>query len=82
VTYSYKSGILRIDCNEKGFSRTNMEALCVNRRSTKKCGDNSAAFIGEKGMGFKSVFKMANVVGITSGFYFTPSSSTNGIGLE
>src|ERR1700722_11512294 len=65
VTYNHKGGILRIDCNEKGFSKKNVEALCANGRSTKKCGGTSAAFIGEKGMGFKSVFKVANVVGIT-----------------
>jgi hypothetical protein len=78
---TYKSGILRIDCNEKGFSRKNVEALCSSGRSTKKCGDNPSTFIGEKGMGFKSVFKVADVVGITSGFYSFKFDKRNRLGM-
>ncbi|KAF4379461.1 hypothetical protein G4B88_024446 [Cannabis sativa] len=41
--------------NEVGFSRKNMESLCSIGRSTKK-GRRQQGFIGEKGIGFKSVF--------------------------
>ncbi|CAN6713537.1 unnamed protein product [Malus baccata var. baccata] len=41
--------------NEKGFSRKNIESICSIGRSTKK-GNRKRGYIGEKGIGFKSVF--------------------------
>ncbi|CAL5366615.1 unnamed protein product [Camellia sinensis] len=41
--------------NEIGFSAKNMESICSVGRSTKK-GLRDKGFIGEKGIGFKSVF--------------------------
>ncbi|XP_071693153.1 uncharacterized protein [Rutidosis leptorrhynchoides] len=41
--------------NEKGFSRKNIESICSVGRSTKK-GLRKRGYIGEKGIGFKSVF--------------------------
>lgn len=38
-------------------------------------------FYREKGMGFKSVFKVANVVGITSGFYSFKFDKRNRLGM-
>jgi hypothetical protein len=47
--------------NEKGFSADNIRALCDICNSTKK-GSNMG-YIGNKGIGFKSVFRVgANVV--------------------
>jgi len=60
---------LRIDCNEIGFSRRNTEAICKIGKSTKAGLDKSTRYIGEKGIGFKSVFKIADVVWIQSGHY-------------
>jgi hypothetical protein len=60
---------LRIDCNEIGFTRRNTEAICRIGRSTKAGLDKSAGYIGEKGIGFKSVFKIADIVWIHSGHY-------------
>jgi hypothetical protein len=60
---------LRIDCNEVGFSRRNAEAICKIGNSTKAGLDKSSRYIGEKGIGFKSVFKIADVVWIQSGHY-------------
>jgi hypothetical protein len=60
---------LRIDCNEIGFSRRNAEAICKIGKSTKAGLDKSTRYIGEKGIGFKSVFKIADVVWIQSGHY-------------
>ncbi|XP_022737360.1 uncharacterized protein LOC111290334 [Durio zibethinus] len=41
--------------NEKGFSSKNIESICSIGRSTKK-GNRKSGYIGEKGIGFKSVF--------------------------
>ncbi|XP_027336201.1 uncharacterized protein LOC113850066 [Abrus precatorius] len=41
--------------NEKGFSPENIGSICGVGRSTKK-GNRSSGYIGEKGIGFKSVF--------------------------
>jgi hypothetical protein len=58
-----------IDCNEIGFKKENIEALCCIGDSTKKAKDRTKGYIGEKGIGFKSVFKVANVVHISSKGY-------------
>jgi hypothetical protein len=66
LSFSYKPGILRIDCNEVGFTAENVEAICAISRSTKSGKTNDGEYIGEKGIGFKSVFKAADVVWISS----------------
>ncbi|KAF8854837.1 hypothetical protein BDZ45DRAFT_693078 [Acephala macrosclerotiorum] len=60
---------MRVDCNEVGFEKENIEALCRIGHSTKKVRDRTKGYIGEKGIGFKSVFKVANVVHISSKAY-------------
>ncbi|KAK4188185.1 hypothetical protein QBC35DRAFT_359281, partial [Podospora australis] len=50
---------LRADCNEVGFSFKQLDALTKIGRSTKKSA----------GIGFKSVFGMADVVYVASGYY-------------
>nr|GFA12935.1 histidine kinase-, DNA gyrase B-, and HSP90-like ATPase family protein [Tanacetum cinerariifolium] len=42
--------------NERGFSAENIKALCDVGNSTKK--EPSAGYIGKKGIGFKSVFRV------------------------
>lgn len=42
--------------NEQGFSVENIKALCDVGNSTKK--EPSAGYIGKKGIGFKSVFRV------------------------
>lgn len=49
------SGIIVLN-NERGFSAQNIRALCDVGNSTKK-GSN-AGYIGQKGIGFKSVFRV------------------------
>ena len=49
------SGIIVLN-NERGFSAQNIRALCDVGSSTKK-GSN-AGYIGQKGIGFKSVFRV------------------------
>ncbi|KHN22173.1 uncharacterized protein LOC114406379 [Glycine soja] len=55
ITATGASATLLIFNNEKGFSRENIESICSVGRSTKK-GNRSSGYIGEKGIGFKSVF--------------------------
>ena len=55
-------------CNEKGFSAEDVKGICDIGGSTKK---ESATTTGEKGIGFKSVFRLADMVWIASnGFTF------------
>ncbi|KAL2669765.1 hypothetical protein Neosp_015210 [[Neocosmospora] mangrovei] len=69
MSISYSPGKLRIDCNERGFSKQNIEAICRIGKSTKSGKSKSAGFVGEKGIGFKAVFKVASTVWISSGYY-------------
>ncbi|KAF2667223.1 hypothetical protein BT63DRAFT_481662 [Microthyrium microscopicum] len=69
-----------IDSNEDGFSRGNIEAICAVGKSTKQF---SEGYIGEKGIGFKSVFTVANRVHIQSGphsfaFNYDPQDKNDG----
>jgi hypothetical protein len=57
---------LIIDINEQGFTLQNVRALCDTGKSSKV---NDGTTTGEKGLGFKSVFTIANVVKIQSGFW-------------
>lgn len=66
LCFTYKPGSLRIDCNEVGFTPANVEALCAVSQSTKSGKAHHGEHIGEKGIGFKSVFKAADVVWISS----------------
>ncbi|KAF4636993.1 hypothetical protein G7Y89_g1093 [Cudoniella acicularis] len=60
---------LRIDCNETGFTAKNVDALCTIGQSTKAGLQRATRYVGEKGIGFKSVFKAADVLWISSGGY-------------
>ncbi|KAL5062996.1 hypothetical protein RYX36_024733 [Vicia faba] len=55
ITDTGAPATLLIFNNEKGFSPKNIESICSVGRSTKK-GNRSSGYIGEKGIGFKSVF--------------------------
>ena len=71
-----------IDSNEDGFLKENVNAICKVRTSTKK---GIRGYIGEKGIGFKSVFTVASVVRVQSGlfcFYFNyGGNDDDGLGL-
>lgn len=54
--------------NEVGFSEPNVQALCRVGQSSKA---NKSGYIGEKGIGFKSVFTVSNAPEIHSnGYHF------------
>jgi len=58
-----------VDCNEVGFSPKNVDAICRIGSSTKASAGGATRYVGEKGIGFKSVFKVADVVYVSSGHY-------------
>jgi hypothetical protein len=66
---SYAHNHLRIDCNEVGFSPKDIDAICRIGQSTKTGAGASTRYVGEKGIGFKSVFKAADVVWVSSREY-------------
>lgn len=74
---------LVLDSNEDGFREEHVRAICNTGASTKAF---SSGFIGEKGIGFKSVFKVAKKVHVQShpfSFSFThrKGSSDDGLGM-
>ena len=61
-------GALIIQNNEIGFSYDNVDAICAVGKTTKK---KEQGYIGEKGIGFKSVFRVTNNPHIFSkGYHF------------
>ncbi|KAL5542662.1 hypothetical protein UlMin_010372 [Ulmus minor] len=73
------SGITVLN-NERGFSAQNIRALCDVGNSTKK-GSN-AGYIGQKGIGFKSVFRITDAPEIHSnGFHVKFDISDGQIGF-
>lgn len=68
-----------IENNEQGFSPEHVQAICAVGLSTKK---KSEGYIGEKGIGFKSVFRVTNRPEIHSkGFHFSlPENHPSGLG--
>lgn len=82
LTFTYKRGSLRVDCNETGFTESNVRAICKIGESTKAGHGKSARYVGEKGIGFKSVFKVASEVYISSrsfSFKFDQSKAVGAI---
>eukprot|EP00741_Cyanophora_paradoxa_P001841 tig00000507_g1784.t1 len=61
-------GVLAIINNETGFDEKNVQAICTVGESTKKHRKEDG-FIGEKGMGFKSVFVVSRAPEIYSNGY-------------
>uniref|UniRef100_A0A5B6Z3I5 Sacsin/Nov domain-containing protein n=1 Tax=Davidia involucrata TaxID=16924 RepID=A0A5B6Z3I5_DAVIN len=55
ITATGAPATLLVFNNERGFSPKNIESICSVGRSTKK-GNRKRGYIGEKGIGFKSVF--------------------------
>ncbi|KAK3897311.1 hypothetical protein C8A05DRAFT_48025 [Staphylotrichum tortipilum] len=70
---TYWDDMLRFDTNEAGFNRADVDGICgVGRSSKKEKAEATQAGkrqIGEKGIGFKAVYRVADEVFIKSGFY-------------
>ncbi|KAK8038632.1 hypothetical protein PG993_007043 [Apiospora rasikravindrae] len=70
-----------VECNEDGFTHENLSAICSVGQSSKK---GAQGYIGEKGIGFKSVFMAAWKVHIQSGafsFFFVHKPGGSGMGM-
>ncbi|RYP09924.1 hypothetical protein DL764_000966 [Monosporascus ibericus] len=70
-----------VECNEDGFTEVNLRAICNIGKSSKT---GAQGYIGEKGIGFKSVFKVAWKVHIQSGDYsfcFKHRRGQSGMGM-
>ncbi|KAI1327062.1 hypothetical protein F5Y16DRAFT_421235 [Xylariaceae sp. FL0255] len=70
-----------VECNEDGFTDKNLAAICAIGKSSKTAAQG---YIGEKGIGFKSVFMAASKVHIQSGmlsFSFRHRSGDSGMGM-
>ena len=85
IQFSIYPDKIVVENNEDGFSIANVEAISKIAVSTKMRTD-SQYYIGEKGIGFKSVFMVASKVYIHSGpfsfFFEHPSPSDNsGMGM-
>ncbi|KAI8716452.1 HET domain-containing protein [Fusarium sp. LHS14.1] len=81
LSFTYKRGSLRIDCNETGFTERNVRAICKIGESTKAGRGQSARYVGEKGIGFKSVFKVASEVYISSRSFSFKFDQVQAVGL-
>ena len=82
LTFVYRTdGFLWIGCNELGFSPANVRAICGIGGSTKKVEGSQKGYIGEKGIGFKSVFKVAEKVWIKSGALEFRFDKTKSLGM-
>ncbi|KAL4744652.1 hypothetical protein BDW72DRAFT_212314 [Aspergillus terricola var. indicus] len=67
-----------VDSNEDGFDESHVRAICSAGKRTKE------GKLGEKGIGFKSVFKIASKVRIQSGpfcFSLRRRNGENGLGM-
>lgn len=72
VNFTYTPGFLRVDSNQTGFNEKDIDAICSVGYSTKinqPQSMQSKQSIGEKGIGFKSVFRVANRVWLSSQNY-------------
>jgi hypothetical protein len=72
---------ITVDSNEDGFTENDVRAICSIHQSSKK---QTSGYIGHKGIGFKSVFKVAYKVSIQSGpfcFFFEHRQGESGLGM-
>ena len=69
ISFNLWSDCLTCINNEKGFEEKHVRALCNVGASTK--GTGGSGFIGQKGIGFKSVFRVTDYPEVHSnGFHF------------
>ncbi|OJD13250.1 hypothetical protein AJ78_06272 [Emergomyces pasteurianus Ep9510] len=81
VSFRVYPGRIVLECNEDGFTRENLIAICNVGKSSKS---GAQGYIGEKGIGFKSVFMVAWKVHVQSGnfsFYFQHRVGDSGMGM-
>lgn len=64
----YRNRII-VDCNENSSTLANLRTICDVGKSSKNTGQEGQRYIGEKGIGFKSVFMAAWKIHINSGYF-------------
>lgn len=72
------SQLVKVECNELGFTEANVQALCRTGRSSKTPGQG---YTGEKGIGFKSVFKIAQTAHVRSPPYYFQLDKARMLGM-
>ncbi|KAK4892836.1 hypothetical protein LTR27_008750 [Elasticomyces elasticus] len=75
------NGYLSVGCSECGFTEANVRAICTIADSTKKVDADRKVSIGEKGIGFKAVFKVATAVWVRSGSLSFKFDKSNVLGM-
>jgi hypothetical protein len=83
IKFTIRPNRITIDTNEDGFTTDNVRAICKIGESTK-LRTGSQYYIGEKGIGFKSVFMVASKVHIQSppwSFSFKHKEGESGMGM-
>lgn len=81
ISFKVHPNHIVVECNEKGFTEKDLDAICAVGQSTKTA---SHGYIGAKGIGFKSVFIAAWKVYIQSGhfsFDFRHRKNDPGLGM-
>ena len=81
VSFRVYTSQVVLECNEDGFTRENLVAICNVGKSSKT---GAQGYIGEKGIGFKSVFMVAWKAHIQSGdfsFSFQHRREGSGMGM-
>jgi hypothetical protein len=81
VTFEVFPEHIVLECNEDGFTPQNLTAICNVGQSSKT---GAQGYIGEKGIGFKSIFMAAYKVHIQSArfsFSFTHRQGDSGMGM-
>ncbi|KAG9544679.1 hypothetical protein KCU79_g16881, partial [Aureobasidium melanogenum] len=83
VALAYRSdGLFLFACNEVGMTKANVNAICNINQSTKTLlKEGTRSCIGEKGIGFKAVFKVSNQVWIRSNNYTFMFDKTTPLGM-
>ncbi|UKZ78366.1 hypothetical protein TrVFT333_006103 [Trichoderma virens FT-333] len=82
VSFELHPDHIIIKCNEDGFEPKNLKAICAVGQSSKS--GVQKGYVGEKGIGFKSVFMAAWKVHIKSGhfsFFFQHKRGDQGLGM-
>lgn len=75
LKFVIKNDAITVLNNEVGFSEENIRAICDVGKSTK--GAHRSGYIGQKGIGFKSVFRITNSPAIHSNGYHIKFDSTS-----
>jgi hypothetical protein len=84
ITFEVYPTKIIVECNEKGFTEDNVNSICRTGKSSKKY---KRGYIGEKGIGFKSVFQVASKVHIQSNsfsfsFQYEEGATAEGVKSE